>query len=76
MNAYELLKTGESVLAACERNNVLTADIKYLPLYEDYTRLKGEGHKITWILSYLSQQYQVSEATIKRLSKRMKNRIK
>lgn len=43
------------------------SDLKYLDLYKEYIRLKGEGHKKTYIMQYLSDEYGVTDRTIYRI---------
>jgi hypothetical protein len=57
-------------------DNVIDAkDVRYLDLYRDYERLCKEGHKKTYILYYLSQQYDVDKVTIYRIAARMRKEI-
>ena len=76
MTQYELLKASASLLAMLEKNSIDAKDVKYIDLYDEYTRLKGEGHKIGYIAYYLSQQYECSEATVYRVVKRMEQDIR
>lgn len=71
MTQYEILKAAQSILSTLENNNIDAKDVKYLKLYEEYVRLKNEGHKIGYIVYYLSTQYECGEATIYRVIKRM-----
>jgi hypothetical protein len=47
-------------------------DVKHLEMYEEYTRLLEEKHKVSYIAAHLSQKYRISERQffyiIKRLS--------
>ena len=76
MTQYELLKASVSLLAMLEKNGIDAKDVKYIDLYDEYTRLKSEGHKMGYIAYYLSQQYECSEATVYRVVKRMAQDIK
>jgi hypothetical protein len=76
MIQYELLKASVSLLAMLEKNGIDAKDVKYIDLYDEYTRLKSEGHKMGYIAYYLSQQYECSEATVYRVVKRMAQDIK
>ena len=76
MTQYELLKTAESLLAVLMKNGIDAKDIKYLELYREYMRLKKEGHKVGYVVYYLSQQYVCSEATVYRVVKRMTQKIR
>ena len=42
-------------------------DIKYMEMYREYERLRNEGHKKTYIMQYLSDEYEVSERTVYRI---------
>jgi hypothetical protein len=76
MTQYELLKTAESLLAVLMSNDVDAKDVKYLEMYQEYMRLKKEGHKVGYVVYYLSQQYECSEATVYRVVKRMTQKIR
>lgn len=76
MTQYELLKTAESLLAVLMSNDVDAKDVKYLEMYQEYMRLKKEGHKVGYVVYYLSQQYECSEATVYRVVKRMAQKIR
>lgn len=76
MTQYELLKTAESLLVALMSNDVDAKDVKYLEMYQEYMRLKKEGHKVGYVVYYLSQQYECSEATVYRVVKRMTQKIR
>lgn len=75
MTQYELLKTAESLLVLMEANNIDASDVKYLGMFREFSRLKAEGHKVGYIVSYLSQQNDCSEATIYRVVKRMRKSV-
>lgn len=70
MTKYELLLAGKSLLELCAKNGIQPSDVKYLELYQEYNRLKSEGHKNTFITYYLSEQFGVSEISIYRIAKR------
>lgn len=76
MTQYELLRMAESLLTILAANDVDAKDVKYLGLYRDFVRLKKEGHKIGYVVYYLSQQYECSEATVYRVVKRMTQDIR
>ena len=76
MTQYELLKTAESLLVVLMSNDVDAKDVKYLEMYQEYMRLKKEGHKVGYVVYYLSQQYECSEATVYRVVRRMTQKIR
>lgn len=76
MTRYEFIKMAESVLKVCDREGIAPSEAAYLPVYEEWIRLTGEGHKKVWIIAYLAQQYGISEATIKRITKKFAKWVK
>lgn len=75
MTHYELLKSGESLLNAIRKNGVTADDVRYLEVYENLERMEREGHKKTFIVAYLCNQYDISEATLYRVANRMRRAI-
>ncbi len=67
MTAYEFLETHKGTMEALLDLPVQASDVRYLELYKDYQRLTEEGHKKTYILQYLSDEYGVEERTIYRI---------
>lgn len=76
MTEYDLLKCAESVCKVMAENGIKPDDVRYLKLYEDWKRLRSEGHKVRYISYYLSEQYGVGEATIFRIAKRFEKVLK
>ena len=42
-------------------------DHRYVEMYDDYIRLTNEGHKKTYIMQYLADEYNVDERTLYRV---------
>ena len=76
MIQYDLLRAAESLLTILTNNDIDAKDVKYLNLYQEFVRLKKEGHKIGYVACYLSEQYECSEATVYRVVKRMAQEIR
>lgn len=76
MTEYDLLKCAESVCKVMAENGIKPEDVRYLQMYEDWKRLRSEGHKVRYISYYLSEQYGVGEATIFRIAKRFEKVLK
>lgn len=76
MKQYDVLKMAESILRLLVANGVDAKDVAYLEMYADLKRLESEGHKKTYIVHYLQEQYNVPMATIYRVEKRMDREIK
>lgn len=67
MNAYELLILNRNILQVMDGVSLDVGDVKYIPVYKDYVRLSQEGHKKTYIMQYLSDEYNIAERTIYRI---------
>ena len=75
MTRYELIKSAESILLMCDAAGIDPKEARYLAVYEDWQRLTKEGHKKVWVLAFLAQQYNISEATIKRIARKFKKKV-
>ena len=60
MNGYELLLLNRSILQVMKDASLDIGDVKYLPMYREYMRMMQEGHKKTYIVQYLSDEYDIS----------------
>ena len=67
MNAYELLILNRNILQVMDGVSLDVGDVKYILVYQDYVRLSQEGHKKTYIMQYLSDEYNIAERTIYRI---------
>jgi hypothetical protein len=76
MRAYELVKVCEGAMNALNEANISLSDVKYIKLYEEYTRMKGEGHKLTYIVAFLQDEYNVGQATIYRIVEKFGKPVK
>lgn len=75
MTQYDVLRMCESTLRMLDNNGIDAKDIRYLDMYKDYVRLVAEGHKVTYIVAYLSERYEVGAATVYRAVERMRKEI-
>jgi hypothetical protein len=75
MTRYELIKSAESILRICDEAGISPNEARYLEVFEQWQSLTKEGHKKVWVLAYLSQQYNISEATIKRIARKFKKKV-
>ena len=67
MTGYELLAVNENLLKKMQSAALSVDDIKYMEMYREYERLRNEGHKKTYIMQYISDEYEVSERTVYRI---------
>lgn len=71
MTRFEYLTEHRADCEVMTLNGIAAADVLFLDLYEDYKRMRGEGHKYDWMMAYLSEQYGMSVTTIYRTVKRL-----
>ena len=69
MTIYELISENLPILRKMHRNGVSGNYIQYLPLYEDYMRLVGEGNKVRWVAQHLAEKYGYTERYVRLLVK-------
>ena len=67
MTIYELLISNRSVIEILDNSAVNVSDVRYIELYKEYCKMINEGHKKTYIISYLTEEYQVNERTVYRI---------
>lgn len=71
MTKLELLKVCASVCETISKNGIDASDVRHISMVDDFRRMKAEGHKTSFIVYYLSEQYGIGEATIYRVVKRL-----
>jgi hypothetical protein len=75
MKVYEAIQLCKPFIDSLKNYNIKVDYIKHMDLYNDFTRLKDEGHKITYISSYLAGVYNVSERTVYAIVKKMEEEV-
>lgn len=75
MRAVDLLRVVESVCRALADNGIDPRDVDNIKLYEDWVRMRKEGHKYQYIIYYLTTQYDKSESGVHRIIKRMEREL-
>ena len=67
MKAFELLSLNQGILQLMQQAALDIGDIAHLPMYAEYDRLAREGHKKTYIVQYLSDEYGISCRNVYRI---------
>lgn len=76
MTRYEILKMNEQLFRLLNDNGIDTKDLQYLPMVEEFRRMKLKKHKVNYIVCFLSEKYDMSERGIYKIVKRFGERIK
>lgn len=71
MKAIDILSLAEGIITTLDRNDIKTADVRYVQMYRDWQRMREEGHKWDWIMYWLGKEYDLSETSVWRILKRM-----
>ncbi len=66
------MKLNRELLNICRTAGIRLDDVRYIELYNEYSRLLAEGEKITYIVAALSDKYGVCERTVYDLIRRLK----
>ena len=66
------MKLNRELLNICRTAGISLEDVRYIELYNEYSRLLAEGEKITYIVAALSDKYGVCERTVYDLIRRLK----
>lgn len=56
-------------------HDLKTSDYKYLEMYDKYISMRGMCEKIGYIIAYLSEAYNISESSVKRIIKRLSTEV-
>lgn len=75
MTVYELIAANQGMLRLMSDASIDVSDLKYIDMYKEYVRLIEEGHKKTYIIQYLSEEYNVGQATLYRIINRFSSQI-
>ena len=75
MMAFEILQLNKKVLETMSTASIEVGDVKHIPMIEEYRRLYSEGHKMTYIMTYLSDEYNLSERQVYRVVNRLTKKI-
>ena len=64
MTIYEILSFNKELHRRLACVGVKTDDFRYVDLFEDYSRMRKAGNKMTYIVAVLSDKYAVSERKV------------
>ena len=51
--------------------DIKTEDYKHISLYEDYCKMRSEGHKYEYAVAVLSKRYKISRSSVSRLIRKL-----
>lgn len=72
---FALLKLNLNQLKMMSDCDMPVTYYHYVPMYEDYLQMRRSGEKKAYITAVLTERYQVSESTVKRVIKALSLRV-
>ena len=76
MTVFDLIKVYEGPINVLNDANVNLSDVRYIKLFNEYLRMKNEGHKLTYIVAFLVDEYSVGQATVYRIIEKFSKPVK
>ena len=75
VSGYSLLKLNLNQVETMSKCGLSVDDARYVPMYEEYLSLRREGVPKERIYQHFKSKYHVSESTVKRVIKRLSQRV-
>ena len=75
MNTYDLLKDNLATLRRFHRNGIAVDSIRFIPLYDDWARMVGEGYKKQYVEAVLCDKYGYKPRYIRLIVKFMQDDV-
>jgi hypothetical protein len=76
MKVFEILNFNKEILNRIQNAGIRLDDFRYIDLYNEYKTMKIQGEKIIYIVTVLSDRYDVSERKVYDLVKRFNSNCK
>lgn len=76
MRVYDILSINSKLLTKLRESGIRFDDLDFLDAFTDYSKLKERGENVTYIISYLSDKYNISERTLYRAFARLNKEFK
>ena len=71
MKVYEIMFLVPDLLKALHECGIKTDDYKWVGMYRKYMSMKAVGHKTSYIVACLSDEYKICERKVYKVLKRM-----
>ena len=75
ISGYMLLKLNLYQVETMSKFGLSTGDARHVPMYEEYVSLRRDGVPKERIYQHFKTKYHVSESTVKRVVKRLSQRL-
>ena len=75
LSAYTLMKLNLNQLEIMSKYDLSVDDARHIPMYEEYLSLRRSGVPKERIYQHFKSKYHVSESTVKRVVRRLSQRV-
>lgn len=75
MKIYEILSVNKEFLCRLAQVGIKPDDYQYVSLFQTYSQMLTDGHKVTYIVASLADQYKISERKVYGVIQRLKQEI-
>lgn len=76
MTRFELISTNQTLLKTMASNAINPKEAEYIDMMIEYKEMRAKRHKVTYVVCYLSQKYNLTERTVFSIVKKMSARVK
>ena len=76
VSLYSVLKLNLNQLKLMSDFDIPAHYYRYIPMFEDYLQMRAAGEKMAYIIAVLTERYDVSDSTVKRVIKALSLRVK
>lgn len=75
MKVHEIISLHKDLLRVLASKGVNTTDHAYYDMFSDFSRMKEEGMKVSFIVAHLADEYSVSESTVYNVVRKFETNI-
>lgn len=75
MNCAELMKINSKMMELMSKLGIRVTDYRFVELYDEYSKMKMAGEKYWYTITHLSEKYNVSESSVKRLIRKLSREV-
>ena len=75
MKVADLVKISKQAMKMMSECGIKSEDWKHLTMYEEFVTMRINKDKFRYIMAFLSDKYQLSESTVKRIIKRFSSEV-
>lgn len=76
MIVAKLVEISAEMMKILSKYDIRIQDYTFLPLFAEYERMTQNGHKISYIVALLAEEYKISEASVYRILRRFRKSVK